>query len=296
MKISIMREYVRLAANKNYSKTAEELFVAQSALSRHIASLETELNTKLINRDRNGFALTPTGELVLKEFKKILSEYEHLLDQIASQEGIEKGELHLGYLYYDADFYVSRIRDVFRKKYPNITLVLHAYQPMQLEEELLSGKIDAAVLYGVSETVQRALNYFPFLKIPYSLIYHKSHRFADVRDISIADLDGEKLLCPCKPFAINHVGDKMEQMLREGGARIREKIPVYNYDEVPWLMEETGAIYISPMVNNRAYGSNTQARFLLPDIYCTDVSVVWLKERKNPAIKYLNAAIKTCYP
>ena len=63
MKFSIMREFVRLAAIRNYSKTAEELYMAQSALSRHMASLEEELNVKLIDRTRNSFELTPMGEI-----------------------------------------------------------------------------------------------------------------------------------------------------------------------------------------------------------------------------------------
>lgn len=290
-----MREYVRLAANKNYSKTAEELFIAQPALSRHMASLEEELNAKLINRDRNGFELTPSGEIALEEFRKILQDYENLLDKLARQEDIEKGELHLGYLYYDADFYVSRIRKAFLKKYPNIRLILHAYQPAELEEELLSGKLDAAILYGVAGIAQRNIQYLPFLKIPFSLFYSESHRFTSLQDISITDLDGEKMLYPHKLYALNHVSEKMEQMLREGGATISEKIFIHNFDEVPWILEETGAVFISPMVNARVYDGSTRSRFLLPDIYHTDVSIVWLKEHPNPAIRFLTTIIKSCY-
>lgn len=296
MKISVMREFVRLAANRNYSKTAEELFIAQSALSRHMVSLEGELNVKLINRDRNAFELTPAGEIVLEEFKKILESHEKMLDKIARQDEVESGELHLGYLYYDADNYVSRIRDVFRKRYPQVKLVLHAYQPAQLESELLSGKIDAAFSYGVAGISRRDIEYLSFLKIPFSLIYDKIHRFSSLKDISISDLDGEKLLRPAIPLEINHVGHQLEQMLQKGGARISEWVPIDNFDEVPWLMQETGAIYISPMVNSRAYGSSTEFRFLLPDVYSTDVSAVWLKNQQNPAVKLLCTAIRICYP
>ena len=69
MKLSIMREFVRLAAVRNYSRTAEELYMAQSALSRHMTSLEEELNVKLIDRSRNSFALTPMGEIALEGFR-----------------------------------------------------------------------------------------------------------------------------------------------------------------------------------------------------------------------------------
>ena len=290
-----MREFVHLAASRNFTKTAEELYIAQSALSRHMASLENELNAKLINRDRNFFELTPAGEIVLEEFEKLLSNYENMLGRIAMQDGVDSGELRLGYLYYDMDYYVAKIRDVFRKKYPGIKLSLYGYQPAQLEEDLLAGKIDAALQYGVAESADSRIDYLSFLKIPYLLIYDKSHRFSALKDISISDLDGEKLICPEFPLEFNHVNYKMEQMLQKGGARISQKIPVNNYDEVPWILRETGGIYIAPMVNTCIYGTNCEFRLLLPDFYTTDVSAVWLKNQPNPAIKNLCTAIKICY-
>lgn len=296
MKFSIMREFVRLAAIRNYSKTAEELYMAQSALSRHMASLEEELNVKLIDRTRNSFELTPMGEIALEGFQKLLEDYENLIGKLSRQAEIDGGELHLGFLYYDMDFYVARIRDIFHRKYPKVKLVLHSYQPMQLETDLLNGKIDVALIYGASGCCRKDIESLPFLKIPYSLIYCKDHRLESIKDIQISDLDGEKLLYPESTFEINHTADNLMRMLEEGGANISEKIMINNYDEVPWLMSETDGIYISPMVNNNAYGSNTEHRFLLPERYHCDVSAVWLSENKNTTVNLLCSAIKMCYP
>ena len=88
MKLSVMREFVRLAASRNYSRTAEELYIAQSALSRHMTALEKELNTQLINRTRNSFELTPMGEIALEGFQKILEDYEAMLDNMSRQAEI----------------------------------------------------------------------------------------------------------------------------------------------------------------------------------------------------------------
>lgn len=55
MKLNIMREFVKLAETQNFSRTAEELYIAQSALSRHMVSLEEELRVQLIKRTRNSF-------------------------------------------------------------------------------------------------------------------------------------------------------------------------------------------------------------------------------------------------
>lgn len=296
MKLSVMREFVRLAAEKNYSRTAEELYIDQSALSRHMAALEEELNCRLINRSRNSFELTSSGEVALGEFQKILKDYENLLEQLARQTEIEEGELHVGVLYYDKDFYVSKIREVFHQKYPQIMLRLHSYQPAQLEKDLLDGKIDVAILYGASNCHRTDINYLPFLKIPYSLIYHKSHRFASMEEVKLSDLDGEKLLIPDIALEINQVDECLIKMLDSGNIHISQKYLIYNFDEVSWLMQETGAVYISPMVNNQAYGSETGYRFLQPETYHADVSAVWMNENKNPSVSLFCSVIKMCYP
>ena len=79
MKLSVMREYVHLCSTKNYTKTAEELYIDQSALSRHIAALEKEMGTQLILRSKNSFQLTEAGKLVEIQFQKILLEYQNTL-------------------------------------------------------------------------------------------------------------------------------------------------------------------------------------------------------------------------
>lgn len=296
MKLSLMREFVKLAANRNYSRTAEELYIAQPVLSRHMASLEKELRVKLIDRTTNSFQLTDAGTVVLEDFKKILENYKDLLDKLSRLDEKIEGELHLGVLYYDINCYVAKIREVFKQRHPNVKLILHSYQPQQLEMDLVTGKIDVAILYGVQGCIRHDIDYLPFLKIPYFLIYDKNHRLSLLKDIHISDLDGEKLLSPDTPFEIISVGDSMYQMLDEGGAHISETIPVNNYDEVPWVLKDTGGIYISPMANSAAYGDSTETRLLLPEIYGSDVSAVWLKENKNAAVRLLCSTIKICFP
>lgn len=296
MKLNVMREFVKLAENKNFSRTAEELYIAQSALSRHMAALEEELRVQLIRRTRNSFELTEAGQIVREEFKTLLAHYENMLDRVSRLDATEKGEIHLGVLYYDMEFYVARIRETFHARYPKVKLYLHSFQPAQLEAALLSGKIDAAIIYGCKDCHRRDIEQLPFLKLPYALIYHKGHRFSELRDIQISNLDGEKMLVPDVPFEINHVGVVLDRMLEQGGAHISEKIPISNYDEVSWLLKENGAVYVSPMANTHAYGPDTESRFLLPEMYSTDVSLVWKAGQQNPAVNLLCSAIKICFP
>lgn len=296
MKVHIMREFVRLTETQNYTKTAEELYIAQSALSRHIVSVEEEVGSQLINRSRNTFELTPAGEIVRDSFQNILAEYEDMLVKLSHLAEYGSGELRVGVLYYDYDYYVSKIREAFRTRHPKVNLSLHSYQPMQIEQDLLSGKLDAAFLYGVEDRQRPDIRAATFLKIPLVIMYDKSHRLSHVKDIQVADLNGEQILWPEMELKLSRTGQIVKNILEQGGAYVRTYIPIENFDEVPYLLRETQGIYISPMANVNAYRDSVEYRYLNPDIYSINISVVWRSDNQNPAIKLLLNTVKICYP
>lgn len=55
---------------------SKKLFIAQSAISKQIASLEEDLGVRLMERGRNGVRATPIGELLYQHAKNVLSSVE----------------------------------------------------------------------------------------------------------------------------------------------------------------------------------------------------------------------------
>ena len=296
MKINIIREFLRLCETRNYTRTAEEMYISQSVLSRHISSLEEELGCQLINRSRTAFELTPAGEITKESFRKILLEYQDLLSQLTELSGNPGGELHAGVLYYDYTSYVEKIREVFRVHYPDIRLHLHSYQPAQIETDLLSGKLDAAILYSVSSLRREGITSSAFLKIPFSIMFDVSHKLASFEEIRVSDLDGERILWPSSHFELIQTDRKIKDMFVKNGIEIKEYIPFANFDDVPYLLKDTGSIYISPMANRAAYPPSVICRELEPEVYSTDISAVWHAGTHNPAVKALLNAIRITYP
>ncbi|WP_165046347.1 LysR family transcriptional regulator [Adlercreutzia sp. ZJ138] len=62
MKIEVIDEFLALVRNKGFNRAAKELYLSQSTLSAHIASLEKELEVSLIDRSAASFALTEAGK------------------------------------------------------------------------------------------------------------------------------------------------------------------------------------------------------------------------------------------
>lgn len=72
MELKYIRHFVALAETGNYLETADNLFMAQSSLSRHIKSLETELGAPLFDRTTRKVVLNEFGKAFLPYAKQML--------------------------------------------------------------------------------------------------------------------------------------------------------------------------------------------------------------------------------
>lgn len=75
------RYFIEIVEAGSYSRAAEKLYIAQSALSRQIKELEDELQTPLLTRDARQFELTPAGRLFFERGKRILEDIDDTLVQ-----------------------------------------------------------------------------------------------------------------------------------------------------------------------------------------------------------------------
>jgi DNA-binding transcriptional LysR family regulator len=71
-----IRAFVAVAGTGNFTEAARRLFMAQSTLSRQIASLEATLGTSLFDRDGHGARLTAAGQAFLPEARQVLAAVE----------------------------------------------------------------------------------------------------------------------------------------------------------------------------------------------------------------------------
>ena len=63
--------FLSVAENLNFSKAAEDLFISQPAVTKHIKELESRLKITLFERKGNKIYLTEAGKLTYRYFKEI---------------------------------------------------------------------------------------------------------------------------------------------------------------------------------------------------------------------------------
>ncbi len=146
-----------MAAEKNLSRAAEKLIVSQSTLSKTLARLEDKTGCPLFDRVQHGLHLTEAGEKFFEITRRLLRiKHEMDAELHAISQGIA-GRVHFGISYTFSKSLVPKVLPIFSRDNPQIEVIIHTETSSVLEDLLLDGSIDVAVI--VETTRNRALAY-----------------------------------------------------------------------------------------------------------------------------------------
>ncbi|PCJ23639.1 MAG: LysR family transcriptional regulator [SAR86 cluster bacterium] len=135
-----------VAQHKHFSKAAASCFVSQSTLSAAIQELELQLDVKIFERNKKAVLITPTGEKLLIQARKILGEVEDLISLAQAHEDPLSSELRLGVIPTIGPFLLPSILSDLRKNYTKLKLYLKEGMSAQLLQELQQGQLDLIIL------------------------------------------------------------------------------------------------------------------------------------------------------
>jgi LysR family nitrogen assimilation transcriptional regulator len=152
MELRSLHYFVRIAELGSITRAAAHLHVAQPALTRHVQRLEDELNVALFTRANRGVRLTEAGQKLLDGATRILRDIERTGDEIRAQDAHPSGKIILGITPTLCPVLVPDLLARMRSDYPMIELkVMHAGM-VRLEEFVIDGRVDIALLSELSRS------------------------------------------------------------------------------------------------------------------------------------------------
>jgi LysR family nitrogen assimilation transcriptional regulator len=152
MELRSLNYFVRIAELGSITRAAAHLHVAQPALTRHVQRLEDELNVALFTRANRGVRLTEAGQKLLDGATRILRDVERTGDEIRAQDAHPSGKIILGITPTLCPVLVPDLFARMRRDYPMIELkVMHAGM-VRLEEFVIDGRVDIALLSELSRS------------------------------------------------------------------------------------------------------------------------------------------------
>ena len=91
-----LKVFYSAAKNRSFTLAAQELYISQPAVTRHIKILEDEYQVMLFERNGNSLELTYAGKLMLQHVERILHEYHKLEYDMHLLNNVHVGQLRLG--------------------------------------------------------------------------------------------------------------------------------------------------------------------------------------------------------
>ncbi|MDO3678099.1 LysR family transcriptional regulator [Paenibacillus ehimensis] len=176
MELRQLQYALQIAIDKNFSRAAEKLHIAQPSLSQQLSKLEKELGVLLFQRTTNSVEVTYAGTRFVEKAQKILDMVEQLKQEMEDISQMRRGKLVVGSLPITGAHVLPLVLPVFQERYPEIDIVLVEETTSNLEQLTASGQADISLLS--LPLIDDSLDYEPVIEEEIVLAVPPQHPLA----------------------------------------------------------------------------------------------------------------------
>lgn len=146
MELRQLQYTIQIAKEKNFSRAAEKLHIAQPSLSQQLSKLEKEIGVLLFQRNTNSVELTHAGALFVEKAQTILDLVEQLKQEMDDISQMRSGKLIVGSLPITGSHILPLVLPVFQQRFPDIEIALVEETTANLESLAANGQTDICLL------------------------------------------------------------------------------------------------------------------------------------------------------
>jgi DNA-binding transcriptional LysR family regulator len=189
-RLRVLRE---VAAHGSFSAAADALAFTQPAVSRQIATLETEAGTRLVERSARGVRLTQAGELLVGHADVILDRLTAAESQLEALSQLEGGRLHIGAPATANATLIPLAVRAFDEAHPEVQLRLDEAISSELIDRLAAGDLDIAIVADADRFPEPPgeIVLEPLMDDPLHLAVPRDHPLATAKRVRMTDLKDE---------------------------------------------------------------------------------------------------------
>lgn len=283
-----LQYFVAVARERNFTRAAERLHIAQPALSRQVRLLEQELGVELLHRTTHEFELTEAGEYLLERGPALLSSADELWRSVRTYATGERGEVVIGYGASASYETGPRLLQRLAERHPGIRVTTSVRSTGEIVAGVADGSIDLGLVRCPPPVP--GLDARPIRSERQVLLVRRDHRLASRSSVSVADLAEETLLLHPREANPGHY-DAVLGLCRDHGFEPRVLLRTLSFD-----------LRYSPIVDSEAVsvvGESTtsglpeELRWVsLSPPACFEVSLIARAHGRSPAVsRMLDAAV-----
>jgi LysR family transcriptional regulator, transcription activator of glutamate synthase operon len=271
-----LRSVEAVARHRHFTRAAEELHVAQSALSHQIRRLEEELGTALFERTSRRVAPTEAGRAIAARARRVLAEVEGARAEVDELRGVLRGRIWIGALLPAGDLDIPGLLARFSRAHPGVEVGLREGIAADMLRYLAADELDAAFLLLAGEIAGKFA--VERLSDEEVVAAFAPDRAPAAPQVGVAELARHAIVAPRRGSAITSVLDRLF-----AGAGTPLRLALESGD--PFLLRSLAARGFATAILPRSLtgleGPAVQVRSLDPAVRLP-VALVWRRERSLP--------------
>jgi LysR family transcriptional regulator, transcription activator of glutamate synthase operon len=193
MEVRQLRYFAAVAAHRHFTRAAEELHVAQPALSQQIRRLERELGLELFVRSTRRVSLTEAGELLLPRAQRVMAELDDARAELEQLTGLVRGRVTIGAIPL-APLDLPGMLAEFRRRHPGVSVYMHEETLDGMLAKLRSDELDLGFAFADEQTTGPDIAAELLFEEELVAVTAPSHRLAGRKRLRLEALAGEPLI------------------------------------------------------------------------------------------------------
>ncbi len=192
MHIETLKAFCDLVETESFSLAASKNFITQSAVSQQIRSLEGHYNWELVERSSRYLRLTQAGKAVYQASREIIQKYREMEESLQALSHSVGGTVRVATVYSVGLYELSSPLKRYLRTFPEAEVHLAYTRVNKIYEAVSRGDIDLGIVAYPRKRPQIQIT--PFRKDRLVLVCAPQHPFAQLKRLTMKQLDGEKFI------------------------------------------------------------------------------------------------------
>ncbi|GAA0234915.1 hydrogen peroxide-inducible genes activator [Marinomonas primoryensis] len=192
MTLTELKYIVMLADEKHFGRAADRCYVSQPTLSVAVKKLEEELGTAIFERSKSSVYITPLGEQIITQAKRVLDQASVIKELANSGKNQLKGPLKVGAIFTIAPYLFPFMIPSLNKMAPGMPLIIEEDLTENLRPKLRNGELDAIIValpFRETDVVTQ-----PIYEEEFVVLMPKNHPWTKLESIKTDQLSTDNLL------------------------------------------------------------------------------------------------------
>ena len=192
MEIQQFRYFLTAARYENLTKAAEELHIAQPALSQSVKRLETELGVSLFDRKNHRIELNEQGKLLKKRLIPLMESIDNLKDELWESVYSSEGTIYLNFL--SASNLITNCIISYRAQKPDVQFQVSQLEMMENCDIHIESRIAMSVTPPHPQELPEGIVRREYLREEIFLAVPPDSKFAKHKTIDLREVKEENFI------------------------------------------------------------------------------------------------------